>query len=194
MASEEEERARLRDRLGAGARFDSSSAPASDLLLARRGTAYFARKLNELGDAELDWPSLVPGWTRRHVVAHVSYHARFLARLAEAARNGRTVEILAEPESQIEDVEFGATLPAHALRYLFNHSEVHLNVEWRDLDEKSWSAVIWTLEGKGVAVRDTPRLRAKEIWTRAVHLGNDGTPLDFPPALHMLMNLTDIAT
>jgi hypothetical protein len=41
------------------------------LLQARRGTAFFARKLNELTDAEMDGTSLLDGWTRRHVAAHI---------------------------------------------------------------------------------------------------------------------------
>ncbi|MDQ0304836.1 maleylpyruvate isomerase N-terminal domain-containing protein [Ancylobacter polymorphus] len=175
---------RLRERQGTGARYDSPAAPQRDLLLARRGTAYFARKLNELDDEALALPSRVPGWSRRHVVAHVGYHARGLARLVEAARNGLDREQLAEPENQIEDVEFGATLPPHALRHLFHHAEVHLNVEWRDLDAPGWSARVRPLAG-GVAVpvRETPLLRAREIWRRALDLDCGGSATDIPPDL-----------
>ncbi|WP_202310854.1 maleylpyruvate isomerase N-terminal domain-containing protein [Mesorhizobium sp. L-8-10] len=181
--TDEEARAQLRERQGAGARYDSVAAPAQDLILARRGTAYFARKLNELSDAALDAPSLVPGWSRRYVVADVGYHARGLARLVEAARQGRPQEILSEPENQREDVAFGATLPAHALRYLFHHSEVHLNVEWRDLDEAAWRASVRTLQGVAVSAGRTPWLRARAIWQRAVDLDNGGSYSDFPPEL-----------
>jgi len=177
---EEEARARLRQRQGAGARYDSPAAPAHDLLWARRGTAYFARHLNALSDSDLDAPSRIPGWSRRHVVAHVGYHARGLARLVEAARNGACEEKLAEPENQIEDVEFGVTLPAHALRYLFQHSEVHLNVEWRDLDEAGWHASVRALDGEIVPIRNTPWLRAREIWLCALDLSTGGTSTDFP--------------
>ncbi len=76
-------RAALRLRQGRGARYDAPVAPTHDLLLARRGTAYFARKLNELSDAQLDGSSLCRGRARRHVVAHVAYHARSLAQLIE---------------------------------------------------------------------------------------------------------------
>src|SRR5690606_34928742 len=78
----------LRARQGRGARYDSAGAPASDLLLARRGTAYFARKLNELADTDLDLPSLREGWSRRHLIAHIGYHARALAHAMEGARAG----------------------------------------------------------------------------------------------------------
>lgn len=180
VTGEEQERKKLKERLGAGARYDSTAAPARDLLWARRGTAYFARKLNELSDADLDAPSRVVGWNRRHVVAHVGYHARHLARLVEAARRGVSVEMLQEPESQNENIEFGGTLPPHALRYLFEHSKVHLNVEWRDLDEAGWAGEIRTLGGDVVPVRRTPWLRAREIWLRAIDLDDGGTLADLP--------------
>lgn len=179
--AEEEERRALRERLGPGARYDSRAAPQGDLALARLGTAYFARKLNEMTDEALSHPSLVPGWKRRHVVAAVGFEARRLARIVEAARCGRDEEFLAEPEAQNEDVDFGATLPDHALRYLFKHSEVHLNVEWRDLDDSAWQRRVTSLSGLEVPVRDTPWLRAREIWMRAVDLGCGGSYFDFPP-------------
>lgn len=78
----------LRVRQGGGARYDAETAPHDDLLQARRGTAYFARKLNELSDVDLSGPSHLPGWTRAHIVSQTSYHARTLAHLLEAARTG----------------------------------------------------------------------------------------------------------
>ncbi len=41
------------------------------LLIARRGTAYLSQRLAELTDDELDGPTLLDGWTRRHLVAHI---------------------------------------------------------------------------------------------------------------------------
>lgn len=180
-------RGALRDRQGLGARYDAPEAPAGDLALARLGTAYFARKLNELSDADLDRPSGVAGWSRRHVVAHIGYRARALARLVEAARAGRPVETLSEPEAQADDVDFGATLPAHALRGLFQHSAIHLDVEWRDLRASGWQARVQTLSGEVIAIAQTPWLRARQIWSGALDLRHGGSPRDVPSALAIRM-------
>lgn len=178
-------RAKLRERLGAGARYDSPAAPVRELLWARRGTAYFARKLNQLSDEQLDLPSRVRGWSRRHVVAHVGYHARALSRLVEGARKGERRETVVNDVN--EDVDFGSTLPPHALRYLFQHSEVHLNVEWRDLGEAGWAAEIEAHDGRAVAIVTTPFLRAKTVWMSALDLAADGSLDDLPPDFrHML--------
>lgn len=179
----EEARRALRERQGMGARYDCEDAPALDLSLARLGTAYFARKLNELTDAQLDMPSRVPRWSRRHLIADICYQARRLARLVEAARQGRTEERLDEPEAQIEDVDFGASLPARALRNLFYHAQIHLNVEWRDLDAAGWRASVRSLRGDVVAISQTPMIRAEAIWIAAVNLGNGASARDFPQAL-----------
>ncbi|MEF0865191.1 maleylpyruvate isomerase N-terminal domain-containing protein [Rhizobium sp. BR 318] len=173
----------LRDRQGQGARYDAPTAPVHHLLLARRGTAYFARKLNEMTDAEFDAPSLVTGWRRRHVVANIGYQARKLARLVEAARKGASVECLTEPENINEDIEFGATLPVHALRYLFQHSQVHLNVEWRDLTDAGWETHVRSLAGELTPIASTPWMRAREIWLQAINLDWGGNVQEIPDEL-----------
>lgn len=176
-------RAQLQERLGSGARYDAPSAPAADLLLARRGTAYFARQLNSFTDAQLDGPSAFAGQTRRHVVAGVAFHARWLARLVAAARLGLEVETIVEPELMLEDIELAATLPAHALRYLFRHSEVHLSVEWRDLPDEGWLRTVRSLDGRSVRVDATPLMRAREIWEAARTLNGSWRSSDIPAAI-----------
>ena len=141
ISAEDAARAALRQRQGPGARYDSPNAPAKELTWARRGTAYFARVLAQLPDSELDRPSLLPGWSRRHVIAHVGYNARALTRLLTWARTGVETPMYASPEQRAAEIESGATLPARALRSLFSHSEVHLNVAWRDLPDEAWDAV-----------------------------------------------------
>ena len=110
-------RALLRERQGAGARHDAPTAPAADLLLARHGTAYFARQLNGLTNAELTGPSAITRWARSRIVVGVAFQARWLARLAAAARLGLKVETIVSQNILLEDIELAATLPAHALRY-----------------------------------------------------------------------------
>ena len=79
-----------------------------ELLAARRGQAFFARKLNELTDAQLDGGTLLPDWTRRHVIAHVGYNARAIARLVEWAATGVETPMYASPEARNHEIDFGA--------------------------------------------------------------------------------------
>ncbi len=182
MVTLEEARAALRERQGAGARYDAAEAPAEELGWARLGTAYFARLLNDLPDDALSAPSLVPGWTRRHVIAQVGYHARALTRLTEWAASGTPQAMYASDGARRTEVEEGSNLPTRALRGLFRHAAVHLDVEWRDLDGPAWDRPLSLPDGTPITARVTAWLRAREIWLRAVDLDAGGSFLDMPPA------------
>ncbi|MET3811871.1 maleylpyruvate isomerase family mycothiol-dependent enzyme [Arthrobacter sp. UYEF3] len=164
------------------ARHDQTTDPEllAALLQARRGTAFFARKLNELSDAELDGDSLLPGWSRRHVTAHIGYNARAIARLIQWAATG--VETPMYPSTDVRDheIDFGATLPPIALRHLFDHSAVHLNVEWRDLPEDAWHHKVRTIQAREVPAAETVWMRSREVWMHAVDLDNGAGFRDIP--------------
>ncbi|MHA7292005.1 maleylpyruvate isomerase family mycothiol-dependent enzyme [Arthrobacter sp. MDT3-24] len=172
------------------ARQDQSTDPEllDALLQARRGTAFFARKLNELSDDELDGPSLLPGWTRRHVTAHIGYNARAIARLIEWAGTGVETPMYSSPEARNHEIEFGATLSPIALRNLFDHSAVHLNVEWRDLPADAWHHKVKTAQGRIVPAGETVWMRTREVWMHTVDLNNGATFSDIPePVLERLL-------
>ncbi|MFE5838551.1 maleylpyruvate isomerase family mycothiol-dependent enzyme [Arthrobacter sp. NPDC056493] len=155
---------------------------------ARRGTAFFARKLNELTDEELDGGSLLPGWTRRHVVAHVGYNARAIARLVEWAATGVETPMYPSTEVRDHEINFGATLSPIALRNLFDHSAVHLSVEWRDLPDQDWDNEVKTIQGRTVPASETVWMRTREVWIHAVDLGNGASFADIPePVLARLL-------
>lgn len=166
----------LRARLGKGARFDAPGAPAQALRLARHGMAFFARQLNALSDEDLARPSRVAGWSRAHVVAAVSIAAREQALLLTALR-GQPLE---DEFDWQPDVDFAATLPARALRHLYDHAHVHLNVEWRDLASDGWARAL--PEGAGTAA-DLPARHAAQLWWGAMALGGAASARDIPGGL-----------
>lgn len=173
-------RAALRARQGAGARYDAPSAPAGDLLLARRGTAYFARKLGELTDAGLAEPSLRAGDSKARVVATVGYHARSLAERLSRLRVGADQPPALSEDARQAEIAQGATLPARALRSLVHHAAIHLDVEWRDLTDADWEMRVPLAGGETVLACATPLLRARFVWQAALDLGNGGRLADVP--------------
>ncbi len=182
-------RAAARARQGAGARYDADTAPQDDLLLARRATACFARRLNALEDAALDAASRQPGWTRRHVIAHVSYHARALAHLTEGLRTGLPSHGQTSDAARTAEITLGATLPARALRHLFDHTAKHLDIEWRDLPAGLWDSPVSQPGGPDIPIRATPHLRALTLWQGALDLANGTNPTDIPPVLRPHLHL-----
>jgi maleylpyruvate isomerase len=172
-------RADLIARQGTGARYDAAAAPAAELALARLGTAYFARKLNELSDRALDGPSGRSGWSRRRVIAAIGLQAREIAQaIADAAG---LVSDEREP-TDAEALDLAETLPPRALRHLVAHADIHLNVVWRDLGDAAWHLPLQVGEVEMVVDR-TPALRAVSLWTAAMDLGNGARMADVPPSL-----------
>jgi maleylpyruvate isomerase len=159
------------------------------LLLARRGTAFFGHQLTELPDAAFAEPSLLPGWTRAHVIAHVGYNARAITRLIEWANTGVETPMYESTEARNEEIEHGATLPPIALRDLYEHSAIHLNEEWQDTPPDAWSHEVRTAQGRLVPASETVWMRTREVWVHAVDLGNGAGFADIPePVLSRLLD------
>ncbi len=56
-----------------------------------------------------------------------------------------------------------------------------LDVAWRDLPEERWGVSVRLLDGREVSVAETIWLRSRELWRRAIDLGNGGRLSDAPP-------------
>lgn len=175
------------------ARTDVTTDPAllEELLTVRRGTAFWHRKVEELTDAELDEPSLLQGWSRRHLISHVGYNARAIGRLVLWANTGVEHPMYASAEARAREIELGATLPARALRHLNHHAAVSLNVEWRDTPEDAWSYQVRTAQGRAVPLRETVWMRTREVWLHAVDMNNGARISDIPEQVLERL-LTDI--
>ena len=150
------------------------------LLIARRGTAYFAQRLAELTDDDLDGDSLLSGWTRKHVLAHLAYNAAALCRLMDWAATGIETPMYESPEQRSQEIKQGATLSAAALRNLFDHTVARLDEKWRHLPATAWDADVRTAQGRTVPAAETAWMRTREVWIHAVDLDNGGRFGDFP--------------
>lgn len=173
--------AALRARLGVGARHDAPGAPSEGLRLARHGMAFFARQLNGLSDADLGQPSRIPSWQRAHVVAHVSLEARTQA-LALAALRGQLPE---DDFGWTPDLDLTASLPTRALRHLYEHAHVHINVEWRDLTTAQWGQPVTMETGEAATASDLPLHHAALLWWGAVALNTGAAANEIPRGLYL---------
>ncbi|MDH6289584.1 maleylpyruvate isomerase family mycothiol-dependent enzyme [Rhodococcus opacus] len=164
---------------------------AERLLIARRGTSYFAQRLAELSDEQLSEPTGLAGWSRAHLLAHVGYNAAALCRLLDWAASGVETPMYASAEQRGREIAEGATLSAAALRNLFDHTVARLDEKWRHLPASAWEAQVRTAQGRLVPVSETAWMRTREVWIHAVDLGNGGRFGDFPDVVLESL-LTDI--
>lgn len=160
-------------------------------LIVRRGTDFCLRYAAELSDAELNAPSLLDGWTRRHLVAHLAYNAAALTRLLDWADTGIATPMYESGAQRDEEIERGAELDAAALRNLLADETSRLDVKWRQLPQRAWSAPVRTAQGKTVTAAETLWMRTREVWIHAVDLDN-GATFGAMPAVVQTTLLTDI--
>ena len=155
-----------------------------DLDLRLLGEQFFLQALDQLSRADLDQPSSLPGWTRKHVAAHVIHNAEAFMRLLEWARTGEENRMY--PSRQARDEEIGSTV-AHTSNgdvMTMAHEVVdELSDEFDDMDDEAWSATVVNGQGKDMQAAQIPWARARETWMHSLDLNIGMTTLDFPAAL-----------
>lgn len=145
------------------------------------GTALLLRALADLSDDDLSGPSGLPGWSLRHVAAHVGYNARALSRLAHWARTGEKTPMYSSGEARAAEIEQGAALPAGELRALVAESAERLRADLAALPADRWEAKVATAQGRTVPATEIVWMRCREVWVHAVDLGADFS--DVPAAV-----------
>jgi maleylpyruvate isomerase len=162
------------------------------LAQAHEGTAFFTRLLDDLSYTELDGPSLLAHWSRKHVVAHIAYNAFAIGRLVEWARTGVEHPMYETQIARDHEIEAGATLSHNSLRSLFDRSGAELDAAWASLPANDWHKTVRTFQGREIHASETIWMRTKEVWVHAVDLDGGASFDDIPePVLSRL--LVDIA-
>jgi maleylpyruvate isomerase len=122
-------------------------------------------------------PSALPGWTRGHVLTHITNSGDGHIRMLDAAADGRVGEQYPEGlEGRAADIEAGAPRPAAEQIDLLRRSIWKL--------EGRWATATWEGTGRAaageVAIRDLPFLRLREVAVHHVDLDIGYTFADLP--------------
>ena len=80
----------------------------ADLLALDEATSRLVRTADALTDAEAAGPSLLPGWTRGHVLTHLARNADALVGLVDGALTGVAAPMYPSVEARAADIEAGA--------------------------------------------------------------------------------------
>lgn len=157
---------------------------------ADEGTRHLLGGLDELTDADLDRPCALPGWSRRHLLAHVASNAEALARLVSWARTGVPNPMYADTDQRARDIEHGST--RSDLREWVRESAAALDEALDGLTGDAWTAEVVTAQGRTVPATEIPWMRARETCVHAVDLGAGTTFADLPPGFLSTL-LDDVA-
>lgn len=103
----------------------------SVLPLLESATRRLIRTVDAMADFQFTEPSLLPGWARAHVVAHLVLNAEGLTAALEGVREQRAVPMYASPEARDDDIEelSGADPGVLRDRFLASTTAIHNAVE-----------------------------------------------------------------
>ncbi|MGW2559698.1 maleylpyruvate isomerase family mycothiol-dependent enzyme [Streptomyces sp. NPDC001514] len=151
------------------------------------GSALLHKRLDELGDAAAEGASLLPGWSRAHVLTHLARNADALVNLLTWARTGVETPMYPDPASRLDDIEQGARRPAPVVLADVLDADARLLAAVDALPAKAWQATVRSALGRTVPASEVPWMRTREVWVHLVDLGagddTDAFPDDLVDAL-----------
>lgn len=145
----------------------------------QEGTKLLLDAAATIAEDEYDDGTL-PGWTRRHLVAHVAANADALGNLVRWAATGRETPMYASPEERAAGIERGAGLSAPELDRWLRRSADDLETAMAALTGEQWSRAIRTAQGRIVPATEIPWLRSREVFVHAVDLRRGVAFTDLP--------------
>nr|WP_281257456.1 maleylpyruvate isomerase family mycothiol-dependent enzyme [Actinophytocola xinjiangensis] len=136
----------------------------------RAATEVLAGHVTSLDDRRMREPSLLPGWSRAHVVTHLARNADGLVNLLTWARTGVEHPIYASDADREADIEEGAGRLAQVLHEDLLASSERFAVACERLSDSQWSASVTARNPVPFPASAIPGLRLFELWTHLVDL------------------------
>lgn len=145
-------------------------------------TARLLATVASLGDDDVRAPSLLPGWTRGHVLAHIARNADSHVNLLTWARTGTVTPQYPSEEARVEGIEAGAARPAAEHLADIRDSAARLDAAIREMPEDAWRAEVAGLRTQGHPAWYVLVRRLRELGVHHVDLDAGYGPADWPEA------------
>jgi maleylpyruvate isomerase len=133
-----------------------------------------------VSDAQAREPSLLPGWSRGHVLTHIARNADGLGNLLRWARTGTETPMYASAESRSADIEAGAGRPAADLAADVRESAAAFAAEAASVPEDAWTAQVRALNGPPFPALGVLERRLSEVEIHHVDMAAGYSPADWP--------------
>lgn len=126
-------------------------------------------------------PSLLPGWSRAHVLAHLARNADSFVHAFETASRGEIASRYPGGAAQRErDIELGATGDPERIVADLRLAVYRLEGAWARADAATWSGATRNNHGAIERISDTVFLRWREVVVHHVDLGTDHSRANWP--------------
>jgi maleylpyruvate isomerase len=129
-----------------------------------------------------DGPSTLPGWSRRHVAAHVAANAEALGNLVHWATTGVPTPMYPSTDARGAGIERGRAMSLAELDAWLRQSAATLASSLRRMTPDHWATQVLTAQGRTVPASEIPWLRAREVCVHAVDLDLGVTFANLPDA------------
>jgi len=140
------------------------------------------RTVDSLTGDQWSEPSLLPGWTRGHVVAHLALNAEGLARAVDGLAHERVVPIYESNDRRDADIEELSTADAPEIRERLFAAGQLLRDALGSLDESQWAGTVARLPGGPFwSVSTVPGIRRREVEIHHADLDAGYGRRDWPP-------------
>jgi len=131
-------------------------------------------------EPSLRQPSLLPGWTRAHVLAHLARNADAMRYLLIGARIGQERPAYVSAEAREADIAFGGTLTAKELMADLARSALALRTIVKQLPEDAWQVPVRILDSAPFPAAQILTRRLVEVELHQVDLNIGYGPADWP--------------
>jgi maleylpyruvate isomerase len=152
------------------------------------GTRRLIRSVDAMADDQWRQPSLLPGWTRAHVVAHLTLNAEGLSGALEGVHEGRPVPMYSSNEARDGGISDLSTKSPSALRDRFLASTTVIG-EWVEelADNLAEITIERTPGGRQFPASNVGTMRTREVEIHHADLALDYTAADWPPEFVVLL-------
>jgi maleylpyruvate isomerase len=133
-----------------------------------------------LSDAAARQPSLLPGWSRGHVLTHLARNAEGSTRLLTWARTGVPGYEYESAEARAAEIEAGAGRPAEALVEDVRRTAAALEQAAAGMPPQAWRRVVRYTGGQERPADVILPSRLAEVLIHHVDLDHGFTPEDWP--------------
>lgn len=157
-----------------------------------RGEQHLADAVGRVDDDGLAAPTLLAGWNRARLLAHLAGNADALVNLLTWARTGVETPMYASPQAREAAIAAGAALPPARLRAEVTAAAGRLAAAVHPLPAQAWSVPVRTAQGRTVPAAEVLWMRSREVWVHGVDLDTGLTFGDIPD--DVLATLADDVT
>ena len=134
----------------------------------KQAEAHLGTAIGRLVEEDYDGPSLLPGWHRRHVLAHLARNADAMVNLLTWARTGVETPAYVSTEARDADIVETAKLNPEQLETDVLGGIARLAAAVKAMPASAWGAQLRARQGHTISAADVIWMRCREAYVHSI--------------------------